>query len=585
MKVAINVKILKDISEFILTSIKTKYGIQLDEEFLRKNMAAVKALYVEDLPNSKLQSRPTEIAISREFIKIDNLGKIKGIKKSYEKIVEMGLVHELLHNASRSMGNNGINNSTDNYRGLNEGITQMMTEDFCGNVVSPFFDAYRDFKKVAKIIKYSVGEKDILVSYFYHKDNLKKSCDKLAYDGFYEKLNTSLTELYYLHYVFRKNPLIREIYMQRVRNTYKDLLINIVIPTLKRMINQESRKSYIKSILNSVYDDAEIYRFFKETLSKYLSLDITNLEKEKIEKEKEVLDNKALFVNILGSKTEELEKNIVIKRSGDVRIYYEEKLLDFDEIEIYEKIYSELFRMRSSNYAKKDLRRIIEKIGLDRKITLYESDILERRKQFSAIKTILKEEYGVYLLNNFNDIDNKTIKIDYIKKEKGKPFRYDELERILNRLDVVYNEKTNTEEIIDKKSKMKVTEREIVRAAKFAKVFQDSAKQVYSTKRFSMSEIVKIYNKLMDTMQDEIKQTGNIGLDKLKKYTFNHEPSLMLIDELFKTERNYEIIYSYVYGTCNETIEQTIKETESQNTKYMNIEKDTTELSKQARRL
>lgn len=585
MKVAINVKILKDISEFILNSIKTKYGIQLDEEFLRKNMAAVKALYVEDLPNSKLQSRPTEIAISREFIKIDNLGKIKGIKKSYEKIVEMGLVHELLHNASRSMGNNGINNSTDNYRGLNEGITQMMTEDFCGNVVSPFFDAYRDFKKVAKIIKYSVGEKDILVSYFYHKDNLKKSCDKLAYDGFYEKLNTSLTELYYLHYVFRKNPLIREIYMQRVRNTYKDLLINIVIPTLKRMINQESRKSYIKSILNSVYDDAEIYRFFKETLSKYLSLDITNLEKEKIEKEKEVLDNKALFVNILGSKTEELEKNIVIKRSGDVRIYYEGKSLDFDEIEIYEKIYSELFRMRASNYAKKDLRRIIEKIGLDRKITLYESNILERRKQFSAIKTILKEEYGVYLLNNFNDIDNKTIKIDYIKKEKGKPFRYDELERILNRLDVVYNEKTNTEEIIDKKSKMKVTEREIVRAAKFAKVFQDSAKQVYSTKRFSMSEIVKIYNKLMDTMQDEIKQTGNIGLDKLKKCTFNHEPSLMLIDELFKTERNYEIIYSYVYGTCNETIEQTIKETESQNTKYMNIEKDATELSKQARRL
>ena len=178
-------------------------------------------LYVEDLQRALMVSRNAEIAIDKRFFILDIKGNIIKFEPHLLKIIRSQLGHELFHLFSRSIKGNifysGINSYDskkgsyiNDYTGLNEGITQMFTEDVFGYVVSPFSDGYKDYKKITKIMRLCLGTMPFYNSYFYHTDDLRETCNALSGTNFYEKLNKTLTDLYYLKKLsFNKNELYK----------------------------------------------------------------------------------------------------------------------------------------------------------------------------------------------------------------------------------------------------------------------------------------------------------------------------------------------------------------------------------------
>ena len=137
----------------------------------------------------------------------------------------------------------------------------MFTEDVFGYTVSPFSDGYKDLKKIAKIMRLCLGNKPFLNSYFLHNDMLKEACDKLSGNDFYKNLNKALTDLYYLRKSSKNKgesfrQLAIKIYNKRMKACFDNVIINLVLPKLELMQENE-KKNFIKEILNVVSDDKE----------------------------------------------------------------------------------------------------------------------------------------------------------------------------------------------------------------------------------------------------------------------------------------------------------------------------------------
>ena len=170
------------------------------------------------------------------------------------------LTHELIHSGARFDGHTGIR-STDQNRGLNEGMTQMFTEKIWGYTVSPNSDSnYKDYKKIAKILDATFGEDISIDAYFNHSSALESACNGLSQNNrFYSDINKYLTSTYYMN---KSNPKVdtvpkddKDIYydtiMQPIREKMLDLVYDkvcaeIVIPKLKTLSKGEQRKIFTR---------------------------------------------------------------------------------------------------------------------------------------------------------------------------------------------------------------------------------------------------------------------------------------------------------------------------------------------------
>lgn len=269
IRIKIDERVLKYIKQRLINHFK------FNQILIDRLNSGCQALYVENLTETSIArmiSRKNEIAIDKQFVIFDDKGNVIGFDKNATKLIESQLGHELLHAASREkkddIGYNGIRSHNEqtkqyinNYTGLNEGITQMFTEDVFGYTVSPFSDGYKDLKKIAKIMRLCLGNKPFLNSYFLHNDMLKEACDKLSGNDFYKDLNKALTDLYYLRKSSKNKgesfkQLAIKIYNKRMKACFANVIINLVLPKLELMQENE-KKNFIKEILNVVSDDKE----------------------------------------------------------------------------------------------------------------------------------------------------------------------------------------------------------------------------------------------------------------------------------------------------------------------------------------
>lgn len=587
MRVPLDKDILKDLKEYIILGIPRLYNFKINTRFFRKCLDNVENLYAEDLQSARLQSRPNEIAISLKYLRIDGDGNFIDISPTYKHLIYLGLIHELLHIASRNFGYAGICKDNNIRYGLNEGITQMLAEDIYGMTVSPFSDGYSDFKKIARILRFSCGNASVLNSYFNHTDDLDIACDNFAYDGFYDELNEEITGLYFMKYQFGKNPLLKNIYNERIKILYKKVILNIIIPKISQLESHKSRKEYIREILNSLYDDLEIYEFVKSYLMNYLNMDNNMLEDEKriINDEIESSIEMGSFVSLFEEDNTSMLKQIFVSRDGKISIIINDKFFEITDTSICEEIYYDLFRNTKSNFNREDVRFLIETIKDGKVLSMYEvSDLNERREQFCALKRLFFDEERMVVLNEYTDADDGLLKIDYIIKKYDGVLDYNEMIKLINKFTLETDE--NGQDIVRYRDSLHIlTDPYLYNCVRASYLFINIANKLRGTTVISDNEIKALYNDITNIMLIDLKVNGNLGINSVRSYaSSSNRVAALFVEELFCEPKYYEILYKYISSSSCYKKEQTVKEEFYKSDRYMTIEGDVVRLVNASKR-
>lgn len=549
------------------------------------------ALYVENLKetiNALMVSRPNEIALDKQFMSFDTKGNVTGYNPNLYKLITSQLGHELLHAASRDNNNCGImkysSPNSNNYRGLNEGITQMYTEDAFGYVVSKFTDGYKNFKKIAKIMRMCVGDEPFRNSFFFHKNDLEKVCNNMAgNNNFYADLNKALTDLYYLPKINIISPALKNIYDSRIKACFSNIIIYMVIPKLKSLKSEDEKKQFINNILKIAGDDKEIEYMLADLLKNQIHMTPTQLEEEKrkIKLFDKQQTEKYKLINLMNSKQSQKftfmldEKgNITYKKdNGETfKISKDEELCEY----IYDYLYESYFK--GQNF---DIDKFIEEniIKANKNINFPQNwNNKLKRIFFSHLKTVAKQK-GIIILNSYTECDNITeLKVDYINKD----IQFNDLKTLLSRYDLRpqnENDLSSPLIVVDKKTNKKINDNSITSGTKFAYLWLSTSKRQYVNEPIpgytdAFCETNKdVYNELMKIASKNIKDTGNLDLNQLLNLAENNKNTrfLKVLRGILNNSRAYELVYRFIKLKNPNAMLQTEREksySEQDNYKY-----------------
>jgi len=566
MRQAIDEKILNSIKETIIR----KLNLNKYPELIQR-LNKIEYLYVEDLTetiHARMQCRPSkqEIAIDKQFCLFDKNNKVVGLDPSTQKLIYTQLGHELLHAVSADSKNqySGINDYTnDNNRGLNEGITQMITEDIFGYTLSPFTDSikYQEFKKVAKIIKNSIGYKPILNSYFFHtddkNDNMKDEFNKLSNDKtFYEKLNKQLTNLYYLAKTTdNKNykGQAKLIITQRMKIIYYELIINIVIPKLKTL-SKEDKHKYISNIIKDISDnkivEKEIISILKSTIN--LSNEQLNQLKINLSEQTKGINEREDFINNLYTKPKAAIKRIFVEETGVIKhISSNRQTREIKNEDLMTDIYLVLYN-ENKNYQLSNsiIQNVLERIKKGEEITFNTKDIKKRKIWFSKIKEEATKQ-DILILNSYKDLNtNNNIKIKHINIKNG-ILSFEDLKIIAENYSIQLDSSNNFV-VTDKKYNKTINNARLKSYAIFANMWLTYAAE-YTLKNESIKGLSSafdtknrtIYDNIMTILQKNIKTNGELNFKELEIYN-NNQHAISIFRKLFQNQTSYQYVYNYM---------------------------------------
>ena len=523
------------------------------------------ALYVENLKetcNIQMCSRKNEIAIDKQFAIFDKNGNVIGFDKNVAKLIESQLGHELLHASSREKINNIVYNGicshdeqtklyVNNYTGLNEGITQMFTEDAFGYVVSPFSDGYKDLKKIAKIMRLCLGNKPFLSSYFIHNDILKEVCNKLSSNDFFIDINKALTDLYYLKKISSKKSesykqLASKIYQRRMKACFANVIANLVLPKLSLM-KEEEKKYFIKEILKVVSDDKERQKEVEFLLNRTLKMNKVELEEEK--KKIKLFETSQVEKIELINLMETDKPTFLVSSNGDIFYMKENKTIPIkDDMLLCEHIYANLY----DSYFGKDfnLDDYIKQVKRTKKIS-FPNQYNEKLKRifFSKVKKQALEQHDLIILNSYLECNNTELNVEYVNKN----MTFLDLKNLINRYELKRNSNLDNYIVIDKISKKQVYNDYIINGVRFAYLWLNVHERRYVDETISgitdaFSSInEQIYNQIIDYMVKMLETNGNLDYQSLYNYAIqNNIKMVKILQLLFKNPTVYEWVYKYV---------------------------------------
>lgn len=559
MKIKIDERVLNYIKQKLINHFK------FNQILIDRLNNGCQALYVENLEETigtRMISRINEISIDKQFAIFDNSGNVIGFDKNVAKLVESQLGHELLHAASRekrgNIGYNGIRSHNEqtksyinNYTGLNEGITQMFTEDVFDYVVSPFSDRYKDFKKIAKIMRLCLGNKPFLNSYFLHNDMLKEECDKLSGNSFYEDINKALTDLYYLKKISKKKePLFEQlaikIYNKRMKACFANVIINLVLPKLNLMQETE-KKNFIKEILKVVSDDKEKQKEVEYLLERTIKMDSNQLneEKKKIKLFETSQIQKFELVNLMTKEKPTFQlmssgEIFYIKDNTSIPIKDDMLLCEYVYASLYESYFGTSFNL--DNY--------IEQVKRTKKV-VFPSNYNDKIKRilFSKMNQQAFEKHGIILLNSYLECNNKELNIEYVNKDMS----FSDLKTLLNRYELKTDGRSDNYNVIDKITQKQIYDTNIIDGVRFAYLWLNIAERRYVNETIpgmtdAFSEFnEKNYNQILSYMIKMLQTNGNLDYQTLYKYASkNNDKMEKILSILFKNPTVYEWVYKFV---------------------------------------
>ena len=402
--------ILNPIELKIYNFLKSKKNI--DAEFILHNMTSTKHLLYgplqKHIPGALMAfaQGANQIILDTSCINFNSKNQPISIKSN--KNIYAALGHESLHAASYYDGIGGIVYNPNNAP-LNEGITQMLAEKIFNHTASPNNDAYRDLKKIAKILSITLGEHIILDSYFNHTRSLENSCNTLANDSnFFTDLNQHLTALKSV----MASQIGEQASLQRKNaSIYHYLCVNIIIPKLQSLPSPEKQTKYIASILEAVQDDPQIGHIIQSTLITLGHLNTTELKKEnqKIVSDLVTIEQESKLITQINAGTP-CTSLVTITKDGKIYLKSAPHIEIINE-PLKEKVLARLF-FEEQNFSPKrenafslNVKRMCENLQNTNTLEFSDSEsTLSRKKFLAAIKTKARRA-GYRILNPLEDCE------------------------------------------------------------------------------------------------------------------------------------------------------------------------------------
>ena len=487
-----------------------------------------------------------KIRINKNFYNVDINNWYILFAGEVEADFEHSLIHELLH-ASSTKGNISGIKVLDRFEqnGLNEGITQMITDDVCGYVENKFLRSYNDIKIAAKIIRSTVGNDVICESYFKDSDILVKKINELSKDkNYYKKicakinaLNILCISLYNSKGKFQADY---ELYDRKLINMYKDLIINIVIPKLKTLSNSDKEK-YITKLILDIESDNKIKNEIKTLLANLVHLNELDLLKEKDKLKSELIDfeKEDNFISLV--REENLSKKIYVDRNGKVTYLGIPNRVITSPLQC-KIIYIKLFEHRYPNFDHLEAQKYVDEMIKGKKLIINQDNILDRRVIYCGIQSKIKE-VGYKLMNEYNEFDNSksiapsmiTAFMSFIKLE--------ELGRIAKKFGLYKNNKEKKDYnfiVCEKKLLYKVHDRRTIDLALFANVWLQSVTESldYNEEAFD-KEMESIYRIIYHALNETYQNTNNFDVNNVLKFCHtkkSREIAKRLLSSPFKVE-------------------------------------------------
>lgn len=558
MKQEIDKSYLNSIKKKIIDKLYLKNG----HEDIIKRMEGIQHVYVsalEDECGAKMRCQKTDIIIDKQFCIFDENGTFKSFDPKNAKLIESQIGHEVLHAASRDeiiKGSLGFTN--DDGRGLNEGVTQMITENVFGYVVNPFTDSnYKDFKKMAKIITNTIRHKKVLRSYFYHENDMKDACNQIAgNNSFFDIFNKHLTGIYKLKELKRETKYTEQVNLirkERINLAYKSLIVNIVIPHLKTL-TEEEKYEYIKKIIRDIDDDRlmskEIIEILKSTINK--SDEELKQIKEQLSKKEKSLYAREDFVRELNNAPAKALKKIFVDQTGKVSYKLDNnKIINIKNEDLLSKVYEALYDNNPKHHMYDyEIENIKNKIKNGEEISFNTGNVLKRKIWLAKIKSIMAKE-GIVLLNNFNELNTihkiipKTINV-----KKG-ILEYHDLRKIAETYKL--NHENNVITVINRKTNLEVSDTTLKSYAIFAnfwldnaKTYEDNNKEIPGIDSAYNFTNRQIYNDIMEIMKKNMIDTGKLNNEELNNYATKNPSAKQIIDSIFRNPKTYEVVYDYM---------------------------------------
>lgn len=559
----------REIDKSILDELKDKIyiylqGKNLDANFFKSNMDAVTGLYVENSKErggsimqsrSATATRPAEIMLDKQFIEFDSNNNPIQIDRNMQKLIKSQLGHELIHSAARYDGFTGIL-SVSNNRGLNEGITQMLTEKIFGYTVSSNTDSYKDYKAIAQILDITFGEDVILNSYFNHTNTLEQKCNLLSNDSnFYKDLNKVINVMY----TIKSNKLEKDsyyanmsipIYDELRKSLLQKICTDIVIPTL-RTLSKEQQTDYINKILESVKDNQEFSNQLSITIKNISSKATTKKQLSDVQKRKEFIDKVYSGVDCNSIVTINQNGKIFTKDNEEITDkYLQEKILS--QLYFQENNYS---KERRDNFAN-NVHKICENLEQDNIFEFgnNEKDALARKKLFSAIKVSARNK-GYIILNTLEECDSEeAISLNAIQIPNYKnPVSFQQLQSIYENYTIDYDSEMQMF-AKSRDSESRIDDIHISRLAKFANMWAAAAGSKWTEEEKIKGETYafnesseKVFNKLSELVNRSLNERGTIDTQEIYNEIANgdYKYSEEIINALFKRPESIKIINDF----------------------------------------
>lgn len=464
MKQYIDKNLLNPYIDLILNRVSFLYGINYTH-ILKDRMNSLRSLCVTD--NMKptwfmcVSNGGKTMEINNRYINYDSRTNKLIIDDKNSAAIGSVFVHELLHVASSRDDAIGIKyyNGVD-CTGLNEGITQMFADDINNNIETKHFDGYFVLKTIAKMLRVTFGNQVICDSYFLGNQTLKSNINYYAgNEHYYNELNKRMTALATIYDLNSKNSKynkrqISNYYNESARLLYKDVILNIIIPKLLTL-NNNNKKEYLRKLITIVSEDGNVKNEIVSMLSEYMDMSLEELKNENRKLEYERRDNKVQgeFINLVTSDSNWMN-HIMVRNDGSVILLGNPNKL-IEEQESKEMVYLNIFENKYSKLMKPQyVEKLYQSIINGGKISVHNNSILERMVIFVGLRRYLSKR-GIDILNDPRELTKTDTISNVLYINTSGLLSFEDSKKICKKYGIFYNVKNKNDyeiQVVDKKT-------------------------------------------------------------------------------------------------------------------------------------
>lgn len=473
------------------------------------------------------------IYLNSVYVSFEN-GNYYVLSKNVD-LLKMRITHELIHFLSY----NGIcdkkyydynNRIGENYRinynnDLNEGITQMITDNCLEKETNSFCDGYYDVKKVAQLLSFLFSTDIVYKAYFDSNEILRKGVNQYS-NGLYELLNEKLTKSMYINSMMKhmnfdeehnanfsiEKDICKSLRSKSIDECYELIINNLIYPWFIDLPNEQKEKEANK--LLELFDDNVT---LKNKIVNYLiNAHENNKTIDNIHSETDYIISNIISSNN-GVSYEILDNGCIVNKStNEILPYYEE---------LYEYIYSKninkyFWNIMESSFSNIDLS------SNSFKVSISDKTIKERRMIMTVLKQYMKKN-KIDVLNDLNSLDNgDSFEINFVNEK----VRMNDIIYLNNNYECITSpeDKSNILQVINKKTGSKVKSNSLIRKCRLA--------YKLSTLGLDSMNYKNSWESFFNTAEKQISETGIIK----KSIDCNNNPFTMLFKDGFGCEWFYD---------------------------------------------